>query len=288
MVTVWFFTTILTYLNALGIIEINLKKQFKKFMQKSEKQEISRSLKNARIFLVIGVLVILLMPFLLTLEVFHDRFNFSETGQIGDTIGGITSPFLNLIGAILVFYALRAQVKANELIQNQIDEERLAKEDETETTNLNQLYTYLLENVNEFRFKTLPIEDLRNTEFITTNIEYKGGEAFYNLFNQIRCHYHGSVHDLRNHQSISELTSLLNIINLLLEKLENSKCTNQEILQTLTKHIFEHKIITRIKDDNVESLKIYFCDDCDCNHGLPDEFIELIKNVQHKIEKAGI
>lgn len=33
-----------------------------------------------------------------------------DTGPIGDTIGGITAPFMNLVGAILVFAALRAQL----------------------------------------------------------------------------------------------------------------------------------------------------------------------------------
>jgi len=69
----------------------------------------------------------LFTPFLLKADDFHARFNFSETGQIGDTVGGITAPFMNLIGAFLVFFALQAQVKANELIQDQIDNDRGAK-----------------------------------------------------------------------------------------------------------------------------------------------------------------
>ncbi len=41
-------------------------------------------------------------------------FDFSESGQIGDTIGGITAPFFNLIAAILIFLSFKEQTKTNE------------------------------------------------------------------------------------------------------------------------------------------------------------------------------
>lgn len=47
----------------------------------------------------------------------------SETGSIGDTIGGITAPFLSLLGSILVFAALKAQIDANRAVQMQFDKQ---------------------------------------------------------------------------------------------------------------------------------------------------------------------
>lgn len=52
------------------------------------------------------------------------------TGPIGDTIGGLTAPFLSLVGSILVFAALRAQIQANELVLEEFrreDKEKLAE-----------------------------------------------------------------------------------------------------------------------------------------------------------------
>lgn len=46
-----------------------------------------------------------------------------ETGSIGDTIGGITAPFMSLIGSILVFAALRAQIQANDIVLKQFVKE---------------------------------------------------------------------------------------------------------------------------------------------------------------------
>lgn len=52
------------------------------------------------------------------------------TGPIGDTIGGITAPFLSLAGSILVFAALKAQVKANDIVLHQISKEEKQKNDD--------------------------------------------------------------------------------------------------------------------------------------------------------------
>lgn len=66
-------------------------------------------------WLLIAVGVILLMPFILTRSSFYLPFDFSDKGQIGDTIGGITSPFVGLLSAYLVYKAFIVQVEANKL-----------------------------------------------------------------------------------------------------------------------------------------------------------------------------
>jgi len=253
-------------------------------MTEDKRKEITKILGRAKWLLLVGGLVIVIMPFLLTGEYFHERFNFSDTGQIGDTIGGITAPFMNLIGAFLVFYALQAQVKANELIQDQIDKDNEEKECENEGQNLNQLYSYLTDSINSFHFKTLPIEQLKNTENIDTQTEYKGGEAFYHLFSQIRCHYHGTQGELHSHQAVSELLSILKIMYLLLDKLENTKSKNKEISTTLVRHLFEYKIVTRIRDEQDCELDLEYCESCLCNHGLPDELKNLIIEIRRKLK----
>ncbi|SIT24850.1 hypothetical protein [Chryseobacterium gambrini] len=256
---------------------MNKKKDDKNF-------EITEILEKAKWFLGIGIAIIFLAPFILTREFFWEKLNFSETGQIGDTIGGITAPFLNLIGAFLVFYALKAQVKANELIQKQIDKENSEKEYENETNNLNQLYSYLTDNINSFQFTTLPVDNLKNIDVKNLNVIHYGGDAFFNLFSQIRCHYHGSEYELKNNQSVSELLSILQIMDLLLEKLKSSKSNNKEIIRTLTRHLFEYKIITRIRDESNEELIQQFCLDCECNHGLPEELHKLITSIRRKLD----
>lgn len=252
-------------------------------MVKDKKKEITRTLGQAKWLLLIGGLAIIILPFVLTGEYFHKRFNFSNTGQIGDTIGGITAPFLNLIGAFLVFFALKAQIKANELIQEQIEKDNITKECENEAQNLNQLYSYLTENINTFHFKTLPIGQLKNIDGTTTNQDYLSGDAIYHLFSQISCHYHGTQDELHSNQSVSELLSVLKLMDLLLDKLKDTKSKNKEILTTLIQHLFEYKIVTRIRNDSEEKLQVTFCHICNCNHGLPDELRNLILQIRQKL-----
>ena len=79
------------------------------------------------IFLVL--LIILLLPILFTMPILFenrtliDLLNFSNKGEIGDTIGGITSPFINGLAAILVYIAFREQVITNK--QNNEDKANL-------------------------------------------------------------------------------------------------------------------------------------------------------------------
>lgn len=50
--------------------------------------------------------------------------DFSHTGEIGDTIGGIMGPFVAIAAAILTFIAFWVQFKANQQQRNDIAKER--------------------------------------------------------------------------------------------------------------------------------------------------------------------
>ena len=66
--------------------------------------------------LAIAALIIVLAgcfaPWLSTL---HGKIDFTNTGQIGDTIGGTMSPFVGIAGVIMTFVAFMMQVRANEI-----------------------------------------------------------------------------------------------------------------------------------------------------------------------------
>ncbi len=233
--------------------------------------------------LITGILVIVLMPILLTSNSFCESLNFTNTGQIGDTIGGITAPFLSLIGSFLVYFALRAQVKANELIQTQIDDTKKEKTNESEGENLNQLYLYLTESIDNFRFKFLSIGHVDNTNDKETGIEYKGSEAIYYLFSNIFCDYHGSDEDLNCNPSVSELLSTLKIMDILLDKLEKAESKNKEILMILVRHQFNYKIETRIKEEDEDGLNRKQCSICNFEHGIPKELKDLIISIRKKL-----
>lgn len=66
--------------------------------------------------LAIAAIVIILAscfaPWLFTLP---GGIDFTNTGEIGDTIGGTMSPFVGIAGVIMTFVAFMMQVGANEI-----------------------------------------------------------------------------------------------------------------------------------------------------------------------------
>ena len=100
--------------------------------------------------LVLGVIASLTAPFLLTREGY---ISFTQTGQIGDTIGGITAPITSLVGSVLVFLALREQIIANQVTQKQIQAHRMEEQTKKEVMYVSELYKYFTRNIQNYETK---------------------------------------------------------------------------------------------------------------------------------------
>ncbi|MDI9538025.1 MAG: putative phage abortive infection protein [Bacteroidota bacterium] len=83
---------------------------------------------DKQFFLVLIPLILLMILFLFFPYWFTTRswfgVDFSKTGQIGDTIGGILGPFIAIAAAILTFLAFWVQFKANEQQKKDLQIER--------------------------------------------------------------------------------------------------------------------------------------------------------------------
>ncbi len=98
------------------------------------------------ITMFIGVgLLIGLMPFLFTRRSWW--ISFTETGEIGDTIGGITAPFIGILSSILVYRALKAQIDANKIITAQFKQQK-------QIANLLQRLAFIREDIDKYTFTT--------------------------------------------------------------------------------------------------------------------------------------
>lgn len=72
--------------------------------------------------ILIVFVIILTLPYFLTRE--YGWFNFTETGQIGDTIGGITAPFIAVCSAYITFLAFWVQYTYNKRQKTDLFQER--------------------------------------------------------------------------------------------------------------------------------------------------------------------
>lgn len=126
---------------------------------------------KALIILVLGISLMLILPWILTQNSW--LINFTQTGQIGDTIGGITAPISGLLGAYLVYLSFKAQIDTNNKQQKQIDEEKNYRKIQDKEKKLNRyidnikkdieingLPNSLLENINK-DFKEIKLKEER-------------------------------------------------------------------------------------------------------------------------------
>lgn len=122
------------------------------------KQEII--LTKSRVWLFIGIVLILISPFFFLVANFMD-LTYAETGTIGDAIGGITSPITGLIGAILVYYAFLIQLEANKMLFNQIKEEKTERKKTQTEGHFFELLRIHIDNQ-----RNLKINDIKNQNIL--------------------------------------------------------------------------------------------------------------------------
>ena len=69
--------------------------------------------KNVGWIVFVILLIVIIAPAIFTSPSLYEWLNFTETGQIGDTIGGITSPFIGVLSIILLYLTLKEQTQFN-------------------------------------------------------------------------------------------------------------------------------------------------------------------------------
>lgn len=83
-------------------------------------------MKNYWLYYILAILCLILA---FISPIFFTWRPYTEFGTnsafIGDTIGGLTAPFLSVAGSILVFAALRAQIEANQKVQEQFEKQQI-------------------------------------------------------------------------------------------------------------------------------------------------------------------
>jgi hypothetical protein len=189
-------------------------------------QKINRQSKLAYIFLIVGLLFVSFAPFLFTQLSHYKPFDFSNTGQIGDTIGGVTAPFINLIAVLLIYFSFRQQLLSNEIQISLINDEKEERKKAKELELINLAYADLKNYVDNFQyvFEKTSIKDMKTLEEI-----YKGEDAIYHLIKIIRQHKgHLAFRNQRN--AVLSLISLLHLINTIIEKLDHARFKSHEKL----------------------------------------------------------
>jgi len=135
--------------------------------------------KNNIAILIIGIILIFISLYIFTRPAIFSAWDFSSTGQIGDTIGGITGPVINLIGAFLVYISFQAQIKANKIQSDALAEEKLRLNTESIYQKQVSQFEDIKLRLKELEFIVQVPPDYGNNGTISTNapLIYRGLNA---------------------------------------------------------------------------------------------------------------
>jgi hypothetical protein len=170
---------------------------------------IKKILKSPEFFVLISGGFIFTTPFLLTRSLVSPEYSFADTGQIGDTIGGLTAPFIGLLSAYLVYKSFLAQIQANKIIVQARNEDMII-------ANINNWIDRLEASYNNFNtggnksgtawIKEITTEIIRGIQTVDRNMQEK-------IENPLeRSYYVGDHIYLRVGGLLRETLSILNYI----------------------------------------------------------------------------
>lgn len=256
-------------------------------MSENTKSSSENVLRYAKVVLLIGIPIILISPFIFTRSL--GFVSFTETGQIGDTIGGLTAPIVNLIGAILVYFALYAQIEANKIVQNQIEEQ---KKDALESKNFNSLFEIFkqvksdLDNFTVTKnVSTGSVTRMLKGEIQPNIVTYMGKEAIDNFFEKIlleTCPVRKSDDFFVKDSKYLSFIDTLTVIELLTIKINSSTLSqiDRETLIELIKYLFNSKIKSLLPSEVA-------CKFCNKAHNLlPDKLSEILNKINANLKQV--
>ena len=209
--------------------------------------------------LIIGIILTIALPFSIHL------FNLEELGKygtVGDTIGGITSPISQLFGSILIYLALKAQLEANTIIQNQVNEDNKQSLIRHDLEQIHVLYSFFQNNIKSFNY---------DKEFNGGSNIIFGKRAIKHFFQDIE-EMNVNIHsddDILKIDGVREILSIINSAKLILQKNKNSGLVKEdkEFYNTLIYHELVFSIFPAREIENEDPLALKKCTVCEIYHG---------------------
>ena len=231
--------------------------------------------KNAKWLLLIGIIFTFSFPFLLPLI---NKTGVGNFGSVGDAIGGTTNPISQLIGSILLYLALKAQISANGIIQNQIEKDNAKVQEQHNIDQIQTLYSFFQDTMKNFSY-----------EFSNENSKQllygrRAIKCFLNDLEQMNVNIH-SNEDVLMYDGVRELLSILKSAENLFHRIDNIALQSQYV--HFYRNLLQHELLFNIfpyqdLDDNVNE-KTRVCSVCGEAHSYyPPIIFDKLKKLESK------
>jgi hypothetical protein len=160
--------------------------------EKAVKKKKQLDWKISLLLLLVLTLIIISFysPFFFTKTAVSRDLNFSDTGEIGDTIGGLMNPFIALAGVIVTGLAFYVQYRANEqqreLFIEQIDHQNLQTKKQQFESQFYEMLKLHRENINEMKIEGYDFEET-NTGLKRIAKTTDGRKIFVTMKTEFEC-----------------------------------------------------------------------------------------------------
>jgi len=231
--------------------------------------------KNAKWLLLFGILLTFLFPLLLPLL---NKTGIGNFGVVGDAIGGITNPISQLIGSILLYLALKAQLSANGIVQNQIEKDNIKEEQQHNTEQIRTFYSFFQETIKNFSYE---FSDANGKQLLYGKRAIK---CFLNDLEQMKVDIH-NTDDVLMYDGVRELLSILKSAEELFNRIDTISSKSQHILfyRTLLQHELLFNIFPYQDLDDDINIKTGKCTICgDAHSYYPPIIFDKIKLLESK------
>lgn len=230
-------------------------------------------LRLAKLALIVGSLAIAISPWLWSLPTMLG-INFESSGQIGDTIGGTTAPIVGLVGALLLFLALKAQITANEIVMSQMQEQRELDTYQKLSTYMTQQVQLLRDDMNDFSLTQTTTDGPSNAR-VKNTVQYKGVEAIIEALDtmkELRAEHDEALIDI---PQFAHIRMILDRLCILVEDIAKRSLTpiDKEYLMSTARFTYEARlkpVLTLLEEHRVSKQEP--CKSCGKVHtGIPEE-----------------
>ncbi len=184
-----------------------------------------------QVLLIIVIPVILLLLILFTKPAILGIFDFSQTGQIGDTIGGISAPIIGLLAAFLIYKSFSVQINMNRIQKDAIMKQMSLS---NETRNLGILQDFYKQVRDDFSDLYFIVEDNKRVHGKTALVRFHA-----DLQNKSR--YQPAI--------VNDLSYIITVLQQMLEIIERSEMEseNKNLIYVMIDNFYSRKLSYHIR-----------------------------------------
>ncbi|MBK8567811.1 MAG: hypothetical protein IPN76_31955 [Saprospiraceae bacterium] len=237
--------------------------------------------KRAKIYLVIGIILMIVAPAIIG-NMSFDLISFdSNSSNVGETIGGITSPIGVVLSSILIYLALIEQIRANKTLSSDIAEQKKQYENDKKIAQINSFLSQLDGFVIHFNYNNQEI--LKNTD---SPISFSGPTGIYHFLKDVRTFFHGSVDELERLHSYNEFLGIVRLCTIIEGLISNLADDSDRLAHnTLLKHQVKFKILSFYATDGMVICEASWRnEDFNTEHHWPSELLNQLNNLSIKLK----